>query len=937
MIENIAMNMKKMGLYCLSVMASLGAFTTASAQLPADFPSMTVTTCDPAAVGDGYIFLEVTDAAADGGYYLMMLKNDGTPFWYKKVPDHNYDFKVLPNGNLHYAEFYHTHSWTGGGDCTHEILDNNYNPKETIRAGNGYNADAHEFQMLPNGHVLLQSYYKTQMDISKYVVGGYPNAMVAGAVIQELDAERNVVFQWRSWDHFSLLGYYGPYLNQNNPAGKQPVIDAFHLNTLVVDTDGNLLVSNFGMDVWKINRQTGAIMWRLGGLANQFSFVGVDPLQARAHFSCHSVSRLENGNILLYCNADQLATRSSKVYEYKLDEVNKVATLVWSHTPPTPYYAWHYGSAQRLPNGNTFIGWGGANVILGIGTNQAIPACTEVAPDGTVVFEMKFNDVKVASYRAYRFPYPPATQAKIASAFMLTAGNSYDFGDTGVSMDVNTGGSGYNEATVNREPYAPVDPLFNGQAPRVLPVRVKMTAVSINALEAQINFDTASFGLSTPANLTVYYREQAGQGLFVPQFTQYNSVTHQVQATVTMTAQAGQLGEFIFGYPDVTEVALPPTLAAVENYRGVQPYEFVGPLPASPGTKYSVNQERPVGLAWSPNGFAGGYHVQIATTKDFAAPVVDVPYQTNAFYVWGDAAPGTTYYYRVNTSNEGGTSGWASGSFQTVAPMVRITSPNGFEGWQRGLKYFVQWQGNTPEAVVIDLYKGGVFLTTLTTNAANTGAYRWSVPLDLIPGNDYSIKVRSSTTAALFDDSDAVFGIDGAFTNVAPLFSGYALSGKAGEALLLAPAKILARASDPDGDAVSLTRVFGPSAQGGTVALADAVTYSPPSGFAGTDTFEVELTDAHGANVRGTITITVTAPATGTAAQAKNLTQFTLNEGKAEMVFRGIPGRSYLIQRSSDLANWSDLGTATAGPDGKIPFTDPAPPVPQGFYRTQAK
>jgi len=155
MNEITDMKMKKVGWYCLTLVAALWAAGKLHAQLPPDFPSLTVTTANTNAVGEGYIFLEVTDSSTNGGYYLMMLNNDGTPFWYTNVPDHNYDFKVLPNGYLHYAEFYHTHSWTGGGDCTHEILDNNYQPKETIRAGNGYAADAHDFQLLPNGHVLL--------------------------------------------------------------------------------------------------------------------------------------------------------------------------------------------------------------------------------------------------------------------------------------------------------------------------------------------------------------------------------------------------------------------------------------------------------------------------------------------------------------------------------------------------------------------------------------------------------------------------------------------------------------------------------------------------------------------------------------------------------------------------------------------------------------
>ena len=259
---------------------------------------------------------------------------------------------------------------------------------------------------------------------------------------------------------------------------------------------------------------------------------------------------------------------------------------------------------------------------------------------------MKFNDVKVASYRAYRMPYPPATKAKTDMETSLSEGGPYVFEDTGVSMDVISGGGGYNEVTVTSEPYAPVDPLFNGKAPRVLPQRVKMTAGSITALSALISFDTASFGMTTPGNLTVYHREQIGQGLFVGQPTQYNFGTGNLEATVAMNNQSGQLGEFIFGYPDVTEVAYPPTLAAVENYRGVQASEFIGQLPATPGMNYSVNQELPVCLAWSPNGLAGSYQIQIATSTDFAAPVLDESDLTAAFYVWSGAADGSTYYYR---------------------------------------------------------------------------------------------------------------------------------------------------------------------------------------------------------------------------------------------------------------------------------------------------
>ena len=74
------------------------------------------------------------------------------------------------------------------------------------------------------------------------------------------------------------------------------------------------------------------------------------------------------------------------------------------------------------------------------------------------------------------------------------------------------------------------------------------------------------------------------------------------------------------------------------------------------------------------------------------------------------------------------------------------------------MNYFVQWKGNTPEPVTIDLYKGGVFIKTLATNA-NTGAYRWSVPFSVSTGRDYSIVVRSTTTGTLTSASNLPFSI----------------------------------------------------------------------------------------------------------------------------------------------------------------------------------
>ena len=451
------------------------------------------------------------------------------------------------------------------------------------------------------------------------------------------------------------------------------------------------------------------------------------------------------------------------MYEYKLDETNKIATLVWSYKPATNVYSWHYGSAQRLPNGNTFIGWGSAQIVPGVGgtTNQYIPACTEVTPSGQVVFEMRFNDPTADSYRAFRFPYPPQSQATTATAYEVGGyENVFSFPGTGVSLTVDDeSGGGYNRMTVMSEPYAPVSPQFNDTAPCLLPIRFSFSENALPTLNADFAFSTASLGYANPGNLTIYYRSQTGSGVFAPQPTSYNPVLGQLTTTLSLTGQGGDFGEVAFGYPDVAQIPYPPILNTVKSYPGVQPYEVIAPAMVTTNTTVMVNQEQPICLSWSPVGFAGWYYLQIATTPDFANPVVDDSYQTDAFYVWTGAAPNTTYYWRVNTSNDGGTSDWATNSFSTVPPSLQMTSPNGGEVWLRGYSHFIQWNGNLPENVAVALYKGGSLVQTITASTPDTGAIKWSPGFNLVPGSDYAIQISSTTNAAMFATSATNFSI----------------------------------------------------------------------------------------------------------------------------------------------------------------------------------
>src|SRR5450756_1215501 len=97
--------------------------------MPTNFPGIVVSNYMPAAVSPGCVFLAVASELTNVGHYLMIVTNDGSIVWYQEANnDEIYDFKVLPNGRLHYAPFVEPHSYAGGGDVVHKIMDQNYNP-----------------------------------------------------------------------------------------------------------------------------------------------------------------------------------------------------------------------------------------------------------------------------------------------------------------------------------------------------------------------------------------------------------------------------------------------------------------------------------------------------------------------------------------------------------------------------------------------------------------------------------------------------------------------------------------------------------------------------------------------------------------------------------------------------------------------------------------
>ena len=347
---------------------------TTEQDTPSDYPPLKVDTSDDPS--SGYLFLASYAPGSSSQYatYLIVSDNEGNPVFSRKNKGLITDFKLQPSGVVTYFD---------EGRHKHYVMNTSMNIIDSVTCGNGYSNNAHELRMLPDGRIFLLCDDIETVDMSKIVEGGDTAAQVTGNVIQELDKDGNVIFQWRTWDHYKITDA----THEDLTAKK---IDYVHANAIEIDPDGSLLLSCRHMDeITKIDANTGDIIWRLGGKNNQFDFIN-DPVQFSHQ---HAIRRLPNGDITLYDDGNYHDPNFSRAVEYKLDTVNMTADLVWQYRSSPDIYGFAMGNVQRLSNGNTIIGWGASSTTV-----------TEVTPDGKVALQMSFPQ-RVWSYRAFRFPF----------------------------------------------------------------------------------------------------------------------------------------------------------------------------------------------------------------------------------------------------------------------------------------------------------------------------------------------------------------------------------------------------------------------------------------------------------------------------------------------------------------------------------------------------
>lgn len=316
----------------------------------------------------------------------------------------------------------------GTGDVV--VVDRTYREIARLQVGNGYRADLHECHLTPQGTILMTG--DGGVPASRASGAGSFTGQVLDCGVWEIDlATGRTLFEWHGVDHVPVdESYIDP------PTDGSTIWDYLHVNSIDLDTDGGFLISARNTSaVYKVERATGAIQWRLGGKRSDFT------IGQGADFSWqHDVRRHPDGSISIF--DDSTDPHTSRGLIVSVDESAMRSTLVAAYARQPPVLAHSQGNVQLLPNGNVLVGWGDA------------PYFTEFARDGRILFDVGFPAAKM-SYRVFRSPWvgrptePPAI-AVLADATGTTVYASWNGATEVASWEVLAGSQAETMAPVRR-------------------------------------------------------------------------------------------------------------------------------------------------------------------------------------------------------------------------------------------------------------------------------------------------------------------------------------------------------------------------------------------------------------------------------------------------------------------------------------------------------
>lgn len=357
-------------------------------------PLVLTATRGQGALAPGMLFM--APATPDSQRGPLITDDDGQPVWFNPTtPISTENFRVAVYRGQPVLTWWEGTDPGGLGRGTHVIADAHYRVVGRVSAGNGMPSDLHEFLVTSSGTALVTSWETVTRDLRAF--RGPAKGEVVGGVVQELELPSGrVLFEWHSLDHIALDESYSGYQRSYG------YFDYLHLNSIAPTDDGNLLIS--GRNTWgvyKIDRGSGQVLWRLGGKKNDFR-MGDGTLFAWQHDARpHS-----GGLISLFDDGSAPKVQpQSRGLVLAVDTRRMRVSLQRAYVHSPPVLAWALGNTQLLPDGNVLVGFG------------TVPHLTEFGVDGTTRLDLALPPTG-QNYRALRFPWTgrPLDQPRLALA-----------------------------------------------------------------------------------------------------------------------------------------------------------------------------------------------------------------------------------------------------------------------------------------------------------------------------------------------------------------------------------------------------------------------------------------------------------------------------------------------------------------------------------------
>jgi hypothetical protein len=375
--------------------------------LPAGFPALAAADIAPGSepLADGHVMLTLGKWLTPSPFFEAAVDRNGVPA-FVSTQTSSMDLKAVAPGR--YSVFRPT-SAAGRTGYDQVDLDSAFREVARHRTVGLVDTDAHDVIVRPDG--------------SRYLMAYEPNATTGNtdSVIQHIAADgTTVLFSWNSKDHVDPA-------TESVTLGTPQEKDYAHINSFQVMDDGDLLVSFRHLSaVFKIARvahdgyAAGDVIWRFGGRLSDFDFTDLGGSADGGPCAQHTAQQLANGHILVFDNgawtggklcidpADRtgalVARTPSRVTEWSYDAAAGTATMEWDYSVPSRY-ALFAGSAQRLANGNTVIGWASSTEAM----------ASEVSPTGSLLWDLKdTGSPAYFTYRAELAPVPDAIRPVVA-------------------------------------------------------------------------------------------------------------------------------------------------------------------------------------------------------------------------------------------------------------------------------------------------------------------------------------------------------------------------------------------------------------------------------------------------------------------------------------------------------------------------------------------